>query len=149
MATLKSCCACCGRSPNGSGEFLPRFSSRYMAWLRHDLHCTALWRCCAGHGRRPLWTQGARDEHRGKKEGAFKFDFSMCIYIYRSIIVIYSDIYILYTMCVDMYLYIMYYMCTHTHTYIYIRMLYAHHLSYIYTRTFKGTRHLRKIQMCN
>ena len=28
-------------------------------------------------------------------------------------------------------------------------MLYAHHLSYIYTRTFKGTRHLRKIQMCN
>ena len=129
-----------------------------MAWLCHDLHCTALWRCCAGHGRRPLWTEGALRKYAhflgwfgwqpritGKKRGGIQV-WLQYVYIY---IVIYSDIYILYTMCVDMYLYIIYYMCTHTHTPIYIHMLYAHHLSYIYTRTFKGTRHLRKIQMCN
>ena len=73
----------------------------------------------------PIFWGGLDDsqESRGKKEGAFKFDFSMCIYIY---IVIYSDIYILYTMCVDMYLYIIYYMCTHTHIYIYIYICCMH-----------------------
>ena len=100
-----------------------------MAWLCHDLHCTALWRCCAGHGRRPLWTEGATKiwpffgvvcltaKNHGEKKRGHSSLTSVCVYIYICIdIVIYSDIYTYYILCVYMYLYIIYDMCTHTHT---------------------------------
>ena len=66
----------------------------------------------------PIFWGGLDDsqESRGKKRGGIQV-WLQYVYIY---IVIYSDIYILYTMCVDMYLYIIYYMCTHTHTHLYI-----------------------------